>query len=157
MAAIHLLLALILQTIVPLPAPIPVITAPPVVVVGLVDGQQLAITNPRFTGFIRSEEKQTLLLYRQKNFHGTLNVLAIQRIDLGYDPRVPFPMKVTMKNGEILNAQSDQQIFVTVTGTTDTGTLTVKHPDPISTVLKVSESYPNRKNELTIQYLDFPR
>ena len=154
MAAIHFLLALILQAI---PIPVPVVAGPPLVIVGLVDGQQLAITNPRFTGFIRSEEKQTLLLYRQKNFHGTMNALAIQRIDLGYDPRVPFPLKVTLKNGQTINAQTDQQVFLTVTGSTDTGTLTVKHPDPISTVLKISKNYPNRKDDLTIQYLEFPR
>ena len=155
MTAIEFLLALILQAVTP--PPLPVIQTPPLVVVGLVDGQQLAIMNPRFTGFVRSEEKQTLLLYRQKHFHGTMNVLAIQRIDLGYDQRHPFPLKVTLKNGEILNAQSDQQIFLTVNGSTDTGTLTVKHPDPISTVLRLSTSWPNRKNDLTIQYLEFPR
>jgi hypothetical protein len=155
MTAVHLLLALILQTVAPLP--IPVIQAPPVVVVGLVDGQQLAILNPRFTGFIRSDDNQTMLLYRQKNFHGTMNVLAIQRIDLGYDQRNPFPLKMTLKNGETLYAQSDQLRFLTVTGSTDTGTLTVKHPDPISTVLRISKSWPNRKNDLTIQYLEFPR
>jgi hypothetical protein len=98
-----------------------------------------------------------MLLYRQKNFHGTMNVLAIQRIDLGYDPRNPFPLRMTLKSGETLTAQSDQQTFLTVTGSTDTGTLTVKHPDPISTVLRVSESWPNRKRDLTIQYLEFPR
>jgi hypothetical protein len=155
MAAIHFLLALILQAIPPIP--VPVVTAPPLVVVGLVDGQQLAIANPRFTGFMRSEEKQTLLLYRQKNFHGTMNALAIQRIDLGYDPSVPFPLTVTLKNGQTLIAQADQQVFLTVTGSTDTGTATVKHPDPISTVLKISNRYPNRKDDLTIQYLEFPR
>jgi len=43
-----------------------------------------------------------------------------------------------------------------VRGKTDFGIVTIKHPDPLSVPLRITTRSPNRKNNLTIQYLEFP-
>lgn len=128
------------------------------VVVGLVDGQKLVVQNPQFSGFIESRERnEAFLLYRQENFRGEVSLSAISRIEFGeYKKGKPFAMTLTMKNGQKLTVQSDRRDFVTVKGTTDIGTVTVKHPDPISSEVKLSTSKPDREDDLTIQYLEFP-
>jgi hypothetical protein len=43
-----------------------------------------------------------------------------------------------------------------IRGKTDFGTVTIKHPDPLSTALRITNRSPDRKNDVTIQYLEFP-
>ena len=158
MLILSLVLALLLQQ--PQAPAVPPAPATPSasVVVGLVDGQQLAIDDPIFNGFIESHQSgETVLLYRQKNFRGELKLSSIQRIDFGYKKGKPFPLSVTLKNGQKLELQSDRRNFVTLTGSTDTGSVTVKHPNPIATPQLLTTRNPNRKSNLTIQYLEFPR
>ena len=126
------------------------------VIVGLSDGQQLSVENPQFIGFIESREGAAVLFYRQQNFQGELSVSSVQRIDFGYRRGSPFPLTVTLRNGQKLEVQSAKRDFVMVKGTTDNGLVTVKHPDPISTSLTISTRRPNREDDLTIQYLEFP-
>jgi len=146
MVGLFFVLALLLQT------------AAPTVVVGLVDGQKLAVSDPSFTGFIESREGgESVLIYRQKNFRGELKLSSIQRIDLAYKNGQTFPLKVTLRTGQILDVESTARDFLMVKGTTDSGTVTVKHPDPISPARRLSTKPANRKDHLTIQYLEFPR
>lgn len=148
---LNLLLVLLLQA--PAPAPARANT----VVVGLEGGQQLVIENPAFTGFIESRDGDAVLLYRQENFHGELSVKAISRIEFGeYRKGKPFAMTVTLRNGNKLEVESERRDFVMVKGKADIGTVTIKHPDPMSSTVKITTRRPNRKNDLTIQYLEFP-
>jgi hypothetical protein len=132
--------------------------AAPRVVVGLVDGQQLVVEDPQFSGFIQTRGGEAALTYRQPNFHGNLDVKAIARIDFGeYDKDEPFRLTVTLRNGQKIQVTSDGPKFVMVKGRTDVGTVTVKHPDPISTEVRVRTSSPNRSRDLKITYLEFPQ
>jgi hypothetical protein len=127
------------------------------VVVGLGDGQQLVVQNPEFSGFIEGRSGDAVLMYRQENFHGEMPMKTIARIEfLPYKKGKPFPMTVTLKNGQKLEVESERRDFFTVKGKTDFGTITIKHPDPVSTPVKLTTKKPNRKNELTVQYLEFP-
>jgi hypothetical protein len=126
------------------------------VIVGLADGQQLAVENPQFLGFIESRTDGAVLFYRQQNFHGELSISNIQRIDFGYRPGFPFMLTVTLRNGQKLEVQSERRNFVMLKGTTNVGLVTVKHPDPISTPLQIPAGRSNREDDLTIQYLEFP-
>jgi hypothetical protein len=129
----------------------------PRVIVGLVDGQQVVVENPQFSGFIETRGEDVGLKYRQKNFHGSLNVKSIARVDFGkYDKDEPFRLTVTLKNGEKIEVLSEGAKFLTVRGSTDVGTVLIKHPDPISAPGKLRTSDPNRKNDLKITYLEFP-
>jgi hypothetical protein len=128
------------------------------VVVGLVDGNPVSIENPRFAGFIETRDNgEAVLLYRDKAVHGEMKVSLIQRIDFAYRRGQPFLLSITLKDGRKLDVESAGRDFVTVKGDTDTGAVEIKHPDPIATPLRLSETKPNRKNDLTIQYLEFPR
>jgi hypothetical protein len=131
--------------------------APPVVV-GLVDQQQLVIENPQFSGFIETREGgEAFLLYRQQHFHGEVSLRMLSRIDFGeYRRGQPFAMTLTLKNGQKLSVQSDRRDFVMVKGRTDIGTVSVKHPDPLAAELRLSTRRPNREDDLTIRYLEFP-
>ncbi len=145
MSILNLMLILLLQT------------PGPAVVVGLDDGQQLLIQNPQFSGFIQSREGDAVLMYRQVNFHGELSLKSISRIDFGeYKRGKPFALVVTLKNGQKVEVESERRDFVMVRGATDLGSVTVKHPDPLASPLKISTRKPNRKKDLTIQYLEFP-
>ncbi len=127
------------------------------VVVGLEDGQQLVLENPEFFGFIQGSGDQALLTYRQETFHGQMPLNSISRIDFGkYKRGEPFPLIVTLKNGMKVEVQSERRSFVMVRGKTDFGIVTIKHPDPLSVPLRITTRSPNRKNNLTIQYLEFP-
>ncbi len=44
--------------------------------------------------------KRGLLIYRQKEFRGELKLNSVQRIDFGYKRGKPFPLSVTLKNGQ---------------------------------------------------------
>ena len=59
-------------------------------------------------------------------------------------------MKVTT------DAPDERRDFLTIRGKTDFGTVTIKHPDPVSSLVKLVTGKPNRKKGLTIQYLEFP-
>jgi hypothetical protein len=132
--------------------------AAPRVIVGLVDGQQLVVEGPQFSGFIQTRGADSALKYRQQNFHGSLDLKAIARIDFGkYDKDEPFALTITLRNGQKIEVMSEGPKFVTVTGSTDVGTVTVKHPDPISGELRASTSKPNRSRDLKITYLEFPQ
>lgn len=127
------------------------------VVVGLGDGQQLVVENPEFSGFIEGRSGDAVLMYRQANFHGEMPMRSISRIEFGaYKKGQPFPLTVTLKNGQKLEVVSERRDFVTLKGRTEFGTVTIKHPDPVSSPIQLGTKKPNRKNDLTIQYLEFP-
>jgi hypothetical protein len=127
------------------------------VVVGLTNGQQVVIVNPQFSGFIHGRNADVVLRYRQEMLQGQMPSSTISRIDFGqYKRGEPFPMTVTLRNGQKLEVVSERQDFVTITGLTDVGVVTIKHPNPNSTPLRLSKNKADRKNDLTIQYLEFP-
>jgi len=130
----------------------------PTVIVGLVDEQRLVIENPQFSGFIETRDAgEAFLLYRQENFHGEISVRSLSRIDFGeYRKGKPFAMTLTLKNGQKVEVQSGRRDFVMVKGRTDIGTVTVKHPDPLASEVRLSTRKPDRKDDLTIRYLEFP-
>lgn len=131
--------------------------AVPTVVVGLDDGQQLVVENPEFAGFIEGRSGDAVLLYRHENFHGELPMRAVSRIDFGqYRRGRPYSMTVTLRNGRKLEVESERRDFVTLKGRTEFGIVTINHPDPITYPLRLSTRKPDRKNDLTIQYLEFP-
>lgn len=131
--------------------------APPLrVVVGLTDDQQLLLSDVRFNGFIETRDGGgAVLLYRQKAFHGEMNVNAIDRIDVDYKRGQPFPLVITMRNGQKLEVQADRRQFLTVSGKTENGTVTIKHPEPITTPPDARTRKPNRARDLTIRYIEF--
>jgi len=131
--------------------------APTQVVVGLIDGQKVVIHNPKFNGFIRGRDGEIVLAYRQNHVRGLMPASVISKIEFGfYDKHRPFPMTVTLKNGERLEVEGTGSNYVTVNGDTDVGAVRIKHPDPISTPLRLSDDIPNRRKHLSIQYLEFP-
>jgi hypothetical protein len=61
------------------------------VLVGLMDGRQVRIDNPRFEGFIQSrEDSPVVLIYRQDSVRGEIPIDSVVRIDLGYKKGDPF-------------------------------------------------------------------
>ena len=147
MFILNLVLVLLLQTL----------TVGQKVVVGLGDGQQIVMENPEYAGFIEGRNGDAVLMYRQQNFHGEMPLKAISRIEFGeYKKGKPFPMTVTLRNGQKLEVQSERRDFVTLKGKTDFGTVTIKHPDPTSAPVKLSTKKPNRKKDLSIHYLEIP-
>ena len=106
---------------------------------------------------IRGAFVYAVLMYRQQNFHGEMPLKTISRIEFGeYKKGKPFPMTVTLRNGQKLEVQSERRDFVTLKGKTDFGTVTIKHPDPTSAPVKLSTKKPNRKKDLSIHYLEIP-
>jgi hypothetical protein len=134
--------------------------APPLgqkVVVGLLDGRQIVMDNPEFTGFIEGRNGDAILMYRQQKFHGEMPMKTISRIDFGeYEKGKPFSLTVTLRNGQKIQVESERRAFVTLKGNTDLGTVTIKHPDPTLPPVKLTTKKSNRKNDLTIQYLEIP-
>ena len=129
----------------------------PRVVVGLVDGQQLVVENPEFSGFIETRGGDSVLAYRQANFHGNLSVKSIQRVDFGeYKKGKPFQLTVTLKNGQKLEIETEGSDYLMVQGKTDSGTVTIKHPDPLNPVVKIRTKKADRQKDLKITYLEFP-
>jgi len=147
MSIVNLILILLLQ-------------APPLgqkVVVGLLDGRQIVMDNPEFTGFIEGRNGDATLLYRQQKFHGEMPMKTISRIDFGeYEKGKPFSLTVTLRNGQKIQVESERRAFVTLKGNTDLGTVTIKHPDPTLPPVKLTTKKSNRKKDLTIQYLEIP-
>src|ERR1700733_16269425 len=128
------------------------------IVVGLVDGKQVAIENPKFNGFIETrDDGQTVLFYRQKDFHGEMPLDNIQRIDIGYKRGKPYPLTITLKNGQKMIVESDKRNYITLKGQSPDGAIAIQHPDPISPPTHLSSRAPNRKKNLTIKYLELPR
>jgi hypothetical protein len=126
------------------------------VIVGLVDGRQLLVEDPQFSGFIETRGNDAGLKYRQKTFRGDLDVKSISRVDFDeYIRGEPFRLTVTLKNGQKIQIQSQGPKFLMVKGRTDVGTVTIKHPDPISAPVRVTTKAANRKRDLTISYLEF--
>jgi hypothetical protein len=124
------------------------------IVVGLVDGQQLVLENPDFSGFIETRAGDAVLMYRQEKFQGEMSLRSVSRIDFGvYKKDKPFPVTVTLRNGQKIEVQTRRD-FVMLKGKTDLGTVTIKHPNPLSTTLKLSTRKPNRQRDLTIQFLE---
>ncbi len=131
--------------------------APQTVVVGLDDGMKVTVETPDFSGFIEGRGADAVLLYHEKTFHGEMPVKSIARIEFGpYRKNKPFQLKVTLRNGDELNVESERRDFVTIRGKTDFGVVTIKHPDPLAAPLKLTTGKPDRKKSLTIQYLEFP-
>jgi hypothetical protein len=132
-------------------------TAGQKVVVGLDNGTKVTLDNAEFTGFIDGRSGDAMLLYRERTFHGEMPVKTISRIEFGpYKKGKPFAMKVTLRNGDQLDVQSERRDFVEIRGRSELGSVTIKHPDPISSPTRLSLGKPNRKKDLTIQYLEFP-
>lgn len=130
--------------------------APSRVIVGLVDGQQLLIEDPHFSGFIETRGTEAGLKYRQDKFHGDLDLASVARIDFDdYQRGKSFHLRVTLRNGQKIQVQSEGPRFLLVKGRTDAGIVTIKHPDPVSSVVKLTTKAANRKRDLTITYLDF--
>jgi hypothetical protein len=131
--------------------------APSRVIVGLVDGQQLLVQDPHFFGFIETRGTDDVgLKYRQDKFHGDLDLAFVARIDFDeYQRGKPFHLTVTLRNGQKIQVQSEGPRFLLVKGRTDVGTVTIKHPDPVSSLVRVTTRAPNRKRDLTITFLDF--
>jgi hypothetical protein len=127
------------------------------IVVGLEDGHQLVLQNPEFSGFIEGRNGDAVLMYRQSKFHGEIALKNITRID--FHPARhgrPFLMKITLSDGHTLEVEPEHRNFVTVRGGTEFGLVTIKHPDPISGPVKLTSRKANRKNDLTIQFLEIP-
>ena len=126
------------------------------VVVGLTNNTQVTLNDAQFAGFIQArDDGRIVLMYRQERLHGTLFVEAIARIDLGYERGQPYPLTVTLKNGQILQVQSEYRNFLKVRGITDTGEVFIQHPDPISAPVEQRTRPANRENDLTIRFLEF--
>jgi hypothetical protein len=144
------------------PAAIPTPSAPPStagqkVVVGLDDGMTVTVENPEYGGFIDGRSGDAVLIYREKTFHGEMPLKTISRIDFGpYKKGRPFSLKVKLRTGEELNVESERRDYVEIHGKSEFGTVTIKHPDPVSAPVKLTTRKPNRKKDLTIQYLEFP-
>jgi hypothetical protein len=144
MLIVPLLLTLLFQT-------------PQTVIVGLDDGMRVTIEAPDFSGFIEGKGTDAVLLYHENALHGEMPLKTVARIDFGpYKKGKPFQLKVTLRNGDELNVESERRDFLTIRGKTDFGVVTIKHPDPLSAPLKLTTGKPDRKKSLTIQYLEFP-
>jgi len=139
-----------------LQAPAPA-TVGQAVVVGLNDGTTVNVGTPEFNGFIDGRGRDAVLTYYNGKTHGEMPVRTISRIEFGpYKRGRPFLLKVTLRNGDQVNVEAEQRDFVTIKGKTDSGNVTIKHPDPIAVPLRITTRKPNRKKSLTIQYLEFP-
>jgi hypothetical protein len=147
MFMLKLLLALVLQA----PAP------GQKVLVGLVDGQELLLQDPEFSGFIEGRNGDAVLMYHQADFHGEMPLRTIARVEfLPYKRGKPFSMTVTLRNGQTLQVESERRDYVSLRGKTDFGTITIKQPDPISVPVRLTARKADRKKDLTIQYLEIP-
>lgn len=146
---LNLLLVLVLQTQ----------TTAPVqkVVVGLEDGHEITLQDAVFTGFIEGHGGEALLTYREGSIHGEVPVKNVSRIEFRpYKKGKPFSLTVTLRNGQVLEVEAEHRDYVSLRGATDAGVVTIKQPDPISGPVEVTTKKPNRKKDLTIQYLEFP-
>ncbi len=149
MIFVNVLLFFGLQSLLPVQAPR--------VIVGLLDEQQVVVENPRFSGFIQTRGDDAVVMYRQENFHGELSLKSVSRIDFGeYRRARPLRLTITLKNGQKLEVESERRDVLMVQGRTDTGTVIIKHPDPLTAPTRLGKRKPNREDDLTITYLEFP-
>src|SRR5437879_4739951 len=94
--------------------------APQDVVVGLNDGMRVTVETPDFSGFIEGKGADAVLLYHVKTLHGEMPLKTISRIDFGrYQKGKPFQLKVTLRNGNELDVESERREFLTIRGKTD--------------------------------------
>jgi hypothetical protein len=61
-----------------------------------------------------------------------------------------------LKNGQKIEVESERRDALMVQGRTDTGTVVIKHPDPLNAPRRLGARKPNRRDDLTIRYLEFP-
>jgi hypothetical protein len=129
----------------------------PRVTICLLDGKQVTISGAEFSGFIDGPISQAVLTYREKGVHGQMPVAIISKIEFGpYAKGKPFLLSLTLKNGQRLQVESERHDFLTVAGNTDLGLVRIKHPDPLVGPVRLNTKRPDRKHDLTIQYLEFP-
>jgi len=127
------------------------------VVVGFLNGQQILVQDPDFSGFIEGHNSDAILTYRQAHVHGEMPLKDISRIEFGpYKKGHPFSMVVTLRNGQTLQLESERRNYISLRGKTELGQVLIKHPDPLSAPAKLTTHPPNRKKDLTIQYLEIP-
>ena len=127
------------------------------VVVGFLNGQQILVQDPDFSGFIEGHNGNAILTYRQAHVHGEMPLKDISRIEFGpYKKGHPFSMVVTLRNGQMLQLESERRNYISLRGKTELGQVLIKHPDPLSAPAKLTTHPPNRKKDLTIQYLEIP-
>ena len=127
------------------------------VVVGLLNGQQILVQDPDFSGFIEGHNGNAVLTYRQAHVHGEMPLRDISRIEFGpYKKGQPFSLIVTLRDGRTVRLESERRNYVSLRGKTELGTVLIKHPDPLSAPVKLRTHPPNRKKDLTIQYLEIP-
>jgi len=106
---------------------------PPVeqVVVGMLDGSQVTIANPEFTGFIQGHFPDAVLIYRLQSVHGQMPLKTISKLEFGpYEKGRPFAITVTLKNGEKLQVESERHDYITLAGKTNLGLVRIKQPGP---------------------------
>jgi len=65
-------------------------------------------------------------------------------------------MAVTLRTGQTLQVESEGRNFLSLRGKTDLGTVTIKHPDPISAPTRLTTHQADREKDLTIHYLEIP-
>jgi hypothetical protein len=129
----------------------------PKVTVGLLGGQEVTLSGAEFSGFINGPISDAVVIYHQRGVHGQMPVTNISRIEFGaYAKGKPFVLWLTLKNGQKLEVESERHDFVTVSGRTDLGHVRINHPDPLAAPAHLSTKRPDRKHDLTIQYLEFP-
>ena len=126
------------------------------VLVGLSNGEEVTLTDVQFTGFIQAQEDGRIVLrYQAGDQHGALFTESISRIEFGYRRGEPFPLTVTLRSGQTLQLASDHRNFLRLRGKTENGEITISHPDPISTPIHVTTRAANRRDDLTIRFLEF--
>ncbi len=126
------------------------------VIVGLTDGQRVTVQDAQFSGFIESGEQGTVLFYRARNYQGEIPLTEISRVEIGYKRGEPFPLSITLRDGRKLDVWSERRHFLIIKGTTSLGAVTIRHPDPVSSPPDARTRKPDRKDDLTIRFLEFP-
>src|SRR6476469_6248513 len=92
------------------------------VVVGFLNGQQVLVEDPDFSGFIEGHNGNAMLRYRQAHVHGEMPLKDISRIEFGpYKKGAPFSMLVTLRNGQMLQLESERHNYISLRGKTDLG------------------------------------
>src|SRR5215475_11763274 len=107
MKIVSLLLALMFQ------APAPVSK----VVVGLINGQQVVVEDPEFTGFIHGRSLDAVLFYKLEPVHGVMPTRTITRIDFGeYRRGQPATLMLTLRNGQKLEVETERDRYLMLRG-----------------------------------------
>src|SRR5690349_9034164 len=116
------------------------------VIVGLLNGQQVLVQDPEFSGFIEGHNGEALLIYREGPLYGEMPLKNVSRIDIGpYEKGRPYLlMTVTLRDGQMLRLESARHAFISVRGKTEFGAVRINHPDPISAPVKIRTKPANR-------------